>query len=504
MGFKDLERLIQKHEKQDQLELGLSPAMQRMVNECPKTFYRWIDENHRTLAKPINSRTCCFWHRIGPPLKDGVEMPCLPYQRLLYGLLKKHKKFIVRKARGIGMSTWLLYWLLFKALTEWKPADRACIITGNALRLSEDLISRLKNITQRYFPEVYSELLKQSSTTAIINRVIFEGMPLRFASLRGYEKMRCIISDETDYYPLSQQKQLLDTIIPFENKPNSNSHLILVSTPASAFSIMRKIESSKDSGWYSMILDYTYGLEGPLPIFDKEKLMQTKKSNPEQWSREFECQYLNIGGAAFADAAITKAIELGKRYDPVIVNKEAQHAVGVDPGFGSSSFGVTVLEYSDSIIKVVYCDDFERESFNDMVRKVWEIKNMVGNLSNVYVDMANVEFIEALKQEFGENSNWQYIHDKLAYCKKNKLKVENYMKVVPVSFGIDGATMLVHCKNLIESEDNLIAINPKWTKLIDALRTCTAIEYKVDKQNMMSPDVFDSFRLAARFFTLSK
>jgi hypothetical protein len=106
--------------------------------------------------------------------------------------------------------------------------------------------------------------------------------------------------------------------------------------------------------------------------------------------------------------------------------------------------------------------------------------------------------------EIGEDSNWQYIHEKLSWAKKNRLRIENYMKVVPVSFAVDGATMLVHCKNLLESEDNLVAINPKFDKLIEALRTCTAIEYKVDKTNMMYSDVFDSFRLASRFFGLKR
>jgi hypothetical protein len=48
-----------------------------------------------------------------------------------------------------------------------------------------------------------------------------------------------------------------------------------------------------------------------------------------------------------------------------------------------------------------------------MVHKIWEIRNMVGELSNVYIDMANVEFIEAIKQELGEDPNWQYIHKRL-------------------------------------------------------------------------------------------
>lgn len=45
------------------------------------------------------------------------------------------------------------------------------------------------------------------------------------------------------------------------------------------------------------------------------------------------------------------------------VNKDARHVIGVDPGFGSSEFGICVLEYSDSIIKVIYADSYERMPF---------------------------------------------------------------------------------------------------------------------------------------------
>ena len=38
------------------------------------------------------------------------------------------------------------------------------------------------------------------------------------------------------------------------------------------------------------------------------------------------------------------------------------------------------------------------------VHKIWEIRNMVGDLSNVYIDMANVEFIEAIKAGTGRES----------------------------------------------------------------------------------------------------
>jgi hypothetical protein len=35
-----------------------------------------------------------------------------------------------------------------------------------------------------------------------------------------------------------------------------------------------------------------------------------------------------------------------------------------------------------------------------------------------------------------------------------RLRVETAMKVTPVSFGQGGASMLVHCENLLEHEDN--------------------------------------------------
>jgi hypothetical protein len=35
-----------------------------------------------------------------------------------------------------------------------------------------------------------------------------------------------------------------------------------------------------------------------------------------------------------------------------------------------------------------------------------------------------------------------------------RLRVETAMKVIPVSFGQEGASMLVHCESLLEHEDN--------------------------------------------------
>ena len=67
------------------------------------------------------------------------------------------------------------------------------------------------------------------------------------------------------------------------------------------------------------------------------------------------------------------------------------------------------------------------------------------------------------------------------------------MQVVPVSFAQEGATMLAHCKNLLEHEDNLVAINPKWEKLVTALRSSTAQEYNMDKEQSHFSDIMDAY-----------
>jgi hypothetical protein len=99
----------------------------------------------------------------------------------------------------------------------------------------------------------------------------------------------------------------------------------------------------------------------------------------------------------------------------------------------------------------------------------------------VYIDRANVEFIEAVKQDFGDNTNRQRTHNTLKSYKELHSRVEQVMKVIPVSFDQEGASILVHVKNLLEHEDHIIAINPKYTQLITVLKGAVSVEYKLDK-----------------------
>jgi hypothetical protein len=82
------------------------------------------------------------------------------------------------------------------------------------------------------------------------------------------------------------------------------------------------------------------------------------------------------------------------------------------------------------------------------------------------------------------------------------------MFIVPVPFNVDGAKMLAHTKWIFEETEEdgspLIAIHPSFDKLLTALRTAVAHEYRLDKQEIAFNDVLDAFRLSLQFYKRSK
>jgi hypothetical protein len=143
-----------------------------------------------------------------------------------------------------------------------------------------------------------------------------------------------------------------------------------------------------------------------------------------------------------------------------------------------------------------------------MISKIWQLKQQYGHVSNIYVDAANPEVWQALKREFDENYDDHYVKDQIAECRKYNLHVEDRIFIVPTSFSIKGAEMLQHTKWLLEETEedgsSLIAIHPSFNKLLTALRTAVANEYKLDKEQTSYNDILDAFRLSLQFYKRNK
>ena len=75
------------------------------------------------------------------------------------------------------------------------------------------------------------------------------------------------------------------------------------------------------------------------------------------------------------------------------------------------------------------------------------------------------------------------------------------MIVCPIVFNTENINfMSSHSKRLLDDSRGLIAINPKFSKLITALRGAIFNEYKLDKEESPHNDLTDCFQMLTTFF----
>jgi hypothetical protein len=327
--------------------------------------------------------------------------------------------------------------------------------------------------------------------------------------MRGLANVSFILLDEADFFPPGQQQDARDISERYIGK--SNPFIVMASTPNSPNSLFYKIEheTEQECIYQRLMLDYTYGLN---KIYTKEEI--EKQMQSPSFKREYDLQYLGLIGNTFHQRDIDRAVELGRKYNPNRIIVEAQKVMGIDPGWGSSAFGLVLLQVADGQIQVMFADEFERPRYEDVSTKVVDLIRGLNRRNvdqeyldscKIYVDAANPEFISTLKREVGETTRWDYIQERQQYCKKHNLDLARYMTVIPIPFNQEGKNMIMHTKELLEFETPLVAINPKMDKLITSLRTAISDDLgKLSKEDTSYHNVLDAFRLALKGIKLVK
>ncbi len=517
MTLRSLERFVNEEEKDFTTDItsAVEALKARLISQrqsvsCYKPFYwSWPPCIERGGAKtePAHDEMrlrsggqCCFYHIVGAAQKHGKDMPLLPWQRLFWQMLHRHRRMWVKKARGIGLSTLMLYIIIYKCLTEFQPGDRVIVITGIRIETAMDLCRRLKSLFLKNFPGVYSELIKQKDTVCILSGVIVEFFPARTDSARGLDRVKMAWVDEADWFGPAESKAVRSVVEGFIGKPGSeNMYLVLSSTPNKPLGLFETIEKEDPSIYYKMFLPYQYGLEGSHPIYDLDQIEKAKLS--PDFGREYECAYLGSIGNVFSLQSILDCQKT--EYDPKQVIPNCRVSVGIDPSFGSSQFGITATRFVDGKIQVIIAEEYSRPEFSDMLDRVWEIKRDYG-ISAVYVDAANPAIWSSLKKMFNEPYADSYVFEKLAYCRKHNLDPADYMRIVPTPFSIEGRKMLQNAKSLLEDPKQFILIHPMFDKLLISLRTAVATEYKLQKDQTSYNDILDSFMLSLQYYKRSK
>ena len=75
--------------------------------------------------------------------------------------------------------------------------------------------------------------------------------------------------------------------------------------------------------------------------------------------------------------------------------------MGLDPAWGSSAFGLVLLQVADGMIQVLMANEYERPRYQDMADKVMDLIRGLNRTNidqesldscKIYVDAANPEF----------------------------------------------------------------------------------------------------------------
>jgi hypothetical protein len=171
-------------------------------------------------------------------------------------------------------------------------------------------------------------------------------------------------------------------------KPNSDPTIVLVSTPKAPNGLMQRIELEQNSIYHKLFFDYTYGLEGPYPIYSQEQIQQAKQST--SFEREYNLKYLGLIGNVFHTKDINTALEKGKRYNPDLINSYSQKSMGLDLAWGSSAFGIVVTQWVDNYIQVLHAEEYVKPDFDDMVEITMALTGKYGikltDGCQIYVD----------------------------------------------------------------------------------------------------------------------
>jgi hypothetical protein len=496
MSLNQLSKYVDK--KREALGISNDNRLQSINSSTP--FWLWKEPDHYKASR----ESCdCFTHQIGLPIKDGMPMPYLPYQYTIFKALQDHKCLFIKKSRGIGCTEFLLRYLLYSCVTgKLGKNNRACIVTGPRIDLAIDLISRFKGLilSSPFASSDPNDRTQNTMTMVMINTIRVEAFPSHtISAARGLVGVRWIHSDESDFYPRGQQKEVRAVLEGYIGKPNADPHIIMVSTPKSPGGLMEQIELESNSIYHKLFFDYHYGLEGPRPIYSLAQIKQNMRS-PE-WPREYLLQYLGESGNVFSSYSIEQCQKTTYNPDEVI---PSHFSAGVDPSYGSSNFAIVATRMVNGKIQVIVAEEYSRDDadFNSMISRINQIKQKHG-ITACFVDSAAPEIWTEIKRVvFHEEYRNNLVQDKIKMAEDYGFAATKYMRCLPVAFSKHAGPMLQHAKSLMD--ENRIMIDKRFDKLLISLRTAVAEESKLQKSDMSYDDLFDSFRLALTFYRRGK
>ena len=153
-------------------------------------------------------------------------------------------------------------------------------------------------------------------------------------------------------------------------------------------------------------------------------------------------------------------------------------------------------------VQILHSDQLERPTMDQSLDHIFRLIRKYGGIKNIGIDGSAPELISTIKKKIDERYDYQYVKDKLQYCKKKNLDPANYMIVLPIIFTTESKlNMTLKTRQLLDDIRQLVAINPRFDKLITSLKSAVFDSRGLlDKQLTPFDDILETFMMLTNFF----
>jgi hypothetical protein len=216
------------------------------------------------------------------PSKDGVSYPLFRFQKIIFDILEQNQNVWIKKARGLGLTTFILRYLTWKILFSSELDYKSIyIISGNDKKTNDKTDLILKKLFEKKFPSLkldsrFTDLWLKRTRIKILS-------PNDIIDFTAFD-MAYLFIDDADFLTVSEQIKLEKAIS--SCLVRSNCRMIMVSTPNQRGGFFEKIQNDANSKYAKLHLDYRYGMG---TLYDN-KFIETKKLEPE-FDREYNIMY---------------------------------------------------------------------------------------------------------------------------------------------------------------------------------------------------------------------
>lgn len=394
----------------DEVDLAKQILQQRQIAQVPVPKLHWcghyLNPDDKSQVIP-DGASCCWWHYIGLPRRYGVRHPAYPWQEDVFKeYFEDHQKYFYfgKVPKQGATQTWIGIGL-HEALENPNWANgQVAFVVGTHGKEAEKTIERCKEMIaykdkdgKPIFDKKGNMIMRfkidqeyNNVTEFTINSVEFRAHPAKnIDSIRSQPNMRMIIVDELAFFEMIEQQKVRDA---FEHYiGNSDVIIVLITTAGdSPQGVAYDIETEQPTIYKRHLYDYNIGLvvhpESMTSLFKKADidLIRSSKSFRRNYLRHWGVGSGNIFELAAIEQISVDKYDLKPQSDDVITC--------VDPGYGSSSFAVSVYEKRDGIVYVLYASQFTRASQTEMIDKVKSINEKYHSHTTV-IDSNNPGFI---------------------------------------------------------------------------------------------------------------